>query len=193
MRSERTLKKMAPTNQRPQKDVYVVGITRWLFGIFVAASLLVIYYLNSTTIQELKLLTNQFPELSHAFKSTFIHTYRMGLTLYLFVVDIILVGPFAYLSYFSEHIKPRPGRFVNSVSFFDIGILIALIHTLALGCMNFIITNSVSPAPYDVNVNGLVVLIVAAFAFWGALLLAKIYSYSRDQRKELKKYAIRLY
>ncbi len=196
MRSDTThkfLSGMSGTKQRPVEEIYVVGITRWLFGIFVAASLAVIFLLNSTTNAELKLLVNQFPEVSGAFKSTFIHTYRMGMTLALFVVDIIVVGPFAYLGYFSEHIKPRPGRFVNSVSFFDLGILAALIYTITIGCMNFVITNSVAESPRDVNVNAIVVLLGAAFLAWALLLLAKIYSYSRDQRRELKKYAIRLY
>lgn len=182
---------MAGTKQRAVEETYVVGITRWLFGIFVFCSLLVIFYLNITDERELKLLTNQFPEFSSAVKNTIIHTYKVGMSIFILVTDIILVGPFAYLSYFSEHIKPRAGKFVNSVSFFDLGILIALIFTVSLGFLHFIIFNSISPQPREVNVNAIVIFTVAAFIGWVFLMFAKIYSYTREQRKELSKYAIR--
>ena len=89
--------------------------------------MLTIVYFNLIDLEDLKRLTSKFPEISKTVKLTFLHTYKVAATLSLIFVDIILVGPFAYLSYFSDHIKPKSGRLINILSFFDLGLLSALI------------------------------------------------------------------
>lgn len=182
---------MSGTIQRPEQERYVVGITRRLFALFVALSFVFMFMINSTDEATLKLLMAKFPELSQSIKTTFIHTYKMGMSLGLFLADIIIVGPFAYLSYFASHIRPRAGHFVNSISFFDLGILAATLFTIAAGCAHFVIMNSVSPTRISLDVNSIYLFNLLAVLVWIVLILLKVYSYTREQRKELKKYAIR--
>ena len=75
------------------------------------------------------------------------HTYKVAASLALVFADIILVGPFAYLSYFSDHIKPKPGKVINTLSFFDLGLLSALIFTFWTISANFMVINAVSKNP----------------------------------------------
>ena len=84
----------------------IVGVTHRIFWVFVCVSVLTIVYLNLIDLEDLKRLTSKFPEISKTVRVTFLHTYKVAATLSLIFVDIILVGPFAYLSYFSDHIKP---------------------------------------------------------------------------------------
>ena len=112
-----------------EEDFKVEGMTHRIFWTFVCVSVLAIIYFNVTELDDLKRLTAKFPELSKTVKNTFLHTYKVAAPLALVFADIILVGPFAYLSYFSDHIKPKPGKLINALSFFDLGLLSALILT----------------------------------------------------------------
>ncbi len=166
-------------------------ISRRIFFVFVALSLAALAYINMTSGEDIKLIANQFPELSVAGRKALITSYKILLSAGLIFFDIILVGPFAYLSYFSEHIKPRAGHVINYLSFFDLGILLGCIFTVLWGGAHFVVANSVSAQPRNLlGVGTLFYIILGAFALWCVLCLLKTYTYTAYQRKELKKYMI---
>ena len=170
----------------------VRGFTRKIFTAFVAVSVITLIYFNTTTRAELWLLSEQFPEIGDDWKMTIIRSYKMAISVWLFFMDIILVGPFAYLGYFSEHIKPRKGNPLNNLGFFDFGLLLALWFTLTFAAGHWFILDAVSSQPQNVvSVESAAIISLCLFLAWAVLLVLKIYSYSRAQRTELKKYAIR--
>ena len=81
-----------------EEDFKVEGMTHRIFWTFVCVSILAIIYFNITELYDLKRLTAKFPEVSKTVKNTFLHTYKVAASLALVFADIILVGPFAYLS-----------------------------------------------------------------------------------------------
>ena len=178
-----------------EEDFKVEGMTHRIFWTFVCVSVLAIIYFNITELDDLKRLTAKFPELSKTVKNTFLHTYKVAAPLALVFADIILVGPFAYLSYFSDHIKPKPGKLINALSFFDLGLLSALIFTLWTISANFRVINSVSKTPSFmsrmVDNEILVVFLASLTVLWIFAVILKVYSYTSVQRRELCKYAIR--
>ena len=169
------------------------GISRKIFGAFFAISIFALLYLNLTSEAALKLVSEEFPEWAPSTQSAVIRSYKMGVSLFLFFIDVILVGPFAWLSYFGEHIKPKEGKPVNYLSFFDIGMLLALWFTLALSAAHFSITNSVAKHPVNfLSPETLGIIIGLLFLTWVVILMLKVHSYTREQRAELKKYLMRL-
>lgn len=173
----------------------IKGITHRIFLVFVCTSLLAILYFNLTDVNDLKLLASKFPEIPVSVRNTFLHTYKVASSLSLFFADIILVGPFAYLSYFSDHIKPNGNKLLNSLSFFDFGLLLALVFTLWCIAIQFVVVNAVSKTPNllcKMIDNEILAIALGVLTFvWLFLLVLKVYSYSAAQRKELSKYAIR--
>ena len=173
----------------------IAGVTHRIFWVFVCVSVLTIVYFNLIDLEDLKRLTSKFPEISKTVKLTFLHTYKVAATLSLIFVDVILVGPFAYLSYFSDHIKPKSGRLINILSFFDLGLLSALIFTLWALSANFVVINAVSKEPSFlsrmIDNEILIILMSVITVLWIFAVILKVYSYTSAQRRELCKYAIR--
>ena len=176
-----------------------VGITRNVFTTFFVVSILALVYINLATTTHLKLIADNFPEIDILVRKAFVRGYKMSMSFGLFFIDILLVGPFAWLSYFSDHIEPKRvglidkiGGFLENVSFFDIGLLLALDFTIAVIAFNFTIVNAVDTTPITF-VEPITLWIVAGIGFviWAIISLLKIYSYSPDQRNDLKKYIIR--
>lgn len=178
-----------------EEDFKVEGMTHRIFWTFVCVSILAIIYFNITELDDLKRLTAKFPEVSKTVKNTFLHTYKVAASLALVFADIILVGPFAYLSYFSDHIKPKPGKVINALSFFDLGLLSALIFTFWTISANFMVINAVSKNPTFmsrmIDNEILVIFLAALTVLWIFAVILKVYSYTSVQRRELCKYAIR--
>lgn len=168
-------------------------MTRKIFWAFVCASIATLVYFNLTNEAYLKMLLDQFPEIDSATRAHLASGYKMGVSVAIFLVDIVLVGPFAYLSYYSEHISPSPGKIVNYLSFFDFGILLAFVFTLASAAAHFYIISAVAEpgCNYLVAPKSAALAFGAVFVVWCALLTMKFYSYPKDKRRELKKYAIR--
>lgn len=170
------------------------GFSTKVFSVFFIISVLTLVYFNLISDKDLISLVAQFPEFSDSSKRLFVSNYRIAISVALFLIDVILVGPFAFLSYFGDHIKPkRYNEFLNTVSFFDIGILLALVFTLNLASVHIILIGCIS----DIRLtNGEMYTIIGvnlAFVFsWLLFALIKIYSYSPSQRKELSKYALKL-
>ncbi len=168
------------------------GVTGRIFLCFVAASILALLYFNITPRADLVALAQKFPEVGDTMQKTFVRSFKMAISMALFLVDIILVGPFAYISYFGDHIKPRKGSVLNKVSFFDFGLLLALWFTLTLAGIHFQLLNYVRKVDAAfLTPSAFVLFSGAAFLIWIMALLMKFYSYTSYQRKELKKYAIR--
>lgn len=176
-----------------------IGITKKVFIAFFVVSILALVYINSTSTSHLKLIADQFPEVDILLRKAFVRGYKMAMSLGVFFVDILLVGPFAWLSYFSDHIEAKRvglinkvGGFLKDVSFFDIGLLLALDFTIAVIAFNFSLVNAVSETPIEI-IKPIVIWIIAGIGLilWTMISLIKIYSYSSDQRKDLKKYIIK--
>lgn len=176
-----------------------IGITKKIFTTFFVVSILALVYINMTSTSHLRLIADQFPETDILWRKAFIRGYRMSMSLGLFFIDILLVGPFAWLSYFSDHIEPKRvglidkiGGFLKDVSFFDIGLLLALDFTIAIITLNFTLVNAVSETPITIILPSTLWIISAiGLVAWVILSLLKIYSYSSDQREDLKKYIIK--
>jgi len=175
------------------------GMTRKIFAVFFVASIFALAYINLTGDRNLRLVAEQFPEIDLVWRKAFVDGYKMAMSLALFFIDVLLVGPFAWLSYFSDHIVPkrvglisRLGSSMRGVSFFDLGLLLALDFTIALVAFNFTIINAVDENPVKLISPSFIWWIAAgAFVFWCAATLVKMYSYTSDQRKDLKKYIIK--
>ncbi len=176
------------------------GVTRKIFTIFFGVSIFALLYINLTSTENLKLIAEQFPEVDILLRKAFVKGYKMVVSLGLFFVDILLVGPFAWLSYFSDHIVPKRigliDRFgaekLRDISFFDLGILLALVFTIGVISFNFTLVNAVDKTPITfLNYKILWYFSGLCFLSWGYISLLKIYSYTSDQRKDLKKYIIK--
>lgn len=117
--------------------------------------------------------------------------YKLIFFISMFMGNVVLVGPFAFLSYFSQHIKPTEGKLINMLSFFDIGILLASIYSALLGWVHYLFIKSefLNNAGLE-NVFSLISFVVSANVLWLFLLIMKYRSYTSNQRKELKKYRI---
>lgn len=177
------------------REIKLEGVTHRVFWVFVCVSFLAIVYFNLTDSEDLKRLMARFPEISKTVKTTFVHTYKVAVSLGLVFADIILVGPFAYLSYFSDHIKPKSGKIINILSFFDLGLLLALIFTLWAISAHFMIFNAVTKTPGVmtrlIDNEILILFLISISLFWIFAVILKVYSYNSIQRRELSKYAIR--
>ena len=168
------------------------AVTGRIFLCFVAVSILALLYFNITPMSDLSALAQKFPEIGDTRQKTCARRYKMAGALALCLVDIVLIGPFAYISYFGDHIKPRKESPLNSVSFFDFGLLLALWFTLTLAGLHFQLLNYVRKVhAVFLTPSAFVLFSGAAFLIWIIALLVKFYSYTSYQRKELKKYAIR--
>ncbi len=170
------------------------GFSTKIFSVFFVISILTLVYFNLISDRDLTLVLAQFPEFSDASRKAFVSGYRLSISVALFFIDVILVGPFAYLSYFGDHIKPkRCNSFFDDISFFDIGIALALVFTLNLASAHILVLDSVSnirltatEANIILGFNG------AIIALWLFCALFKTYTYSPEQRKELSKYALKI-
>ncbi len=168
------------------------AVTGRIFLCFVAVSILALLYFNITPMSDLSALAQKFPEIGDTMQKTFARSYKMAVSLALFLVDIVLIGPFAYISYFGEHIKPRKGSPFTTVPFFECGHILALWFTLTLAGLHFQLLNYVRKVhAVFLTPSAFVLFSGAAFLIWIIALLVKFYSYTSYQRKELKKYAIR--
>lgn len=176
-----------------------IGITKKIFTAFFVMSILALVYINLTSTSDLKLIADKFPEVDILLRKAFVRGYKMAMSLGVFFVDILLVGPFAWLSYFSDHIEAKRvglinkiGGWLKDVSFFDIGLLLALDFTLAVIAFNFTLVNAVDNTPITIiTPNTVWILAGIGFVLWAIVSLIKIYSYSSDQRDDLKKYIIK--
>lgn len=169
------------------------GFSTKIFAVFFVISILSIVYFNLIPERDLYNLASKFPEFSKAGKQAFVHSYKISISVALFFVDVILVGPFAFLSYFGDHIKPkRYNAFFNSVSLFDVGIALALVFTLNLASAHILLIDRVSDIRLTTGemytIIGFNIIIDILWVIFG---LIKIYTYSPEQRKELSKYAIK--
>ena len=150
-------------------------------------------YLNLISVRQLNLVLEQFPEINVSTRHTIAEHYNLSVSVALFLVDILLVGPFAYLSYYGGHIEPkRVLPIFEKLSFFDIGILQALVFTINLDSFHILILDSVSSIKLTdgesyiiLGFNLCIVVLCAIITF------IKIYTYSPSQRRELAKYAIK--
>ena len=171
------------------------GVSRKFFVGLVVLSAFAITYFNITDIEDIKILADNLLGKNTSINSAFVHGYKIGTTSALFFIDVILVGPFAYLSYYGEHIKPKSSNILKAFSFFDFGLALACIFTLWAISAHFVFINAVSNNQsilVDVIDNRILFwTLVAITAFWVLAVFLKVYSYSADQRKELSKYAIR--
>jgi len=168
-------------------------ITTRIFVSFVIVSLLALVYFNITPKSDLVAMSLKFPEIGDTMQKTFVRTYKIAISAAIFLIDIILVGPFAYIAYFGDHIKPIKGKLLNLISFFDFGVLLALWFTLTIMGAHFQVlyyVRKIHSSPF-ISPTSMLVLSEIAFGVWIIALLLKFYTYTPDQRKELKKYAIR--
>lgn len=163
-----------------------------LFALFFLISVLTLIYFNTISTEELKLVSAQFPDFSEQKKRAIVSSYRISVSVVLFFIDVIIVGPFAYLSYFGQHIKPKRNNvLVKNLTIFDLGIMLALVFTLAFASAHILIIDCVSPIRLTKGeFNTIIGFNIAIFILWWIIALMKIYSYSSEQRKELSKYAI---
>ncbi len=170
------------------------GFSTKIFSTFFVISILTLIYFNLISDRDLTMILTQFPEFSESGRELFVSEYRVSISVALFFIDVILVGPFAYLSYFGAHIKPkRFNAFLGDISFFDVGISLALVFTLNLASVHILILDTVS----DIRLTSTEAYIILAFnvaidIIWLIFALFKTYSYSPEQRRELSKYALKL-
>lgn len=176
-------------------DIAFGGVSRKFFVGLVVLSVFAITYFNITDMQDIRALADNLFDANTSVKSAFVRGYKLGTTSALFFVDVILVGPFAYLSYYGEHIKPKSSNVLRMFSFFDFGLALACIFTLWTISAHFVFINATSETPSAlvnlIDNRILFWLLVAITLFWILTVFLKVYSYSADQRKELSKYAIR--
>ncbi len=169
------------------------GYSKEIFSVFFVISILSLVYFNLITKEQLTLVSAQLPEFSLSVKQAIVNNYRITISLVLFFVDVLLVGPFAYLSYFGGHIIPKRALPIfDKLSFFDVGILQALVFTINLDSFHILMLDSVSEIKlttgesYVILGFNLAIIVLCAF-----ITLVKIYTYSPTQRRELAKYAIK--
>lgn len=168
------------------------GITRKAFFALIFVSFFALAYINFTSNENLRLSAEQFPEVNISLRKAFAEGYKMSMSLAIFLIDIILVGPFAWLSYFSDHISPKRVGPMDHVSFFDLGILLAIDFTLAVISFHFTIINVVDKSPITIiEPKFLWIVTGVGFVLWLFCAIMKMYTYSADQRKDLKKYIIK--
>ncbi len=176
------------------------GITKKIFSIFFVVSLFALAYINLTSSDSIRLVAELFPEIDIIWRKAFVKGYKMAMSLAIFFIDILLVGPFAWLSYFSDHIVAKRvglidkfgGNLMRDVSFFDLGILLAIDFTVSVIAFNFTLINAVDKNPITlITPSALWCVAGAGFVAWGIVSLIKIYSYTSDQRADLKKYIIK--
>lgn len=168
-----------------------VGITKKFFCVFLAVSFFALAYINLTGIENIRLVSEQFPELNLSFRKAFVSGYKMSMSAAIFLIDVILVGPFAWLSYFGDHITPKRFPPLRNVSFFDLGVLLATDFTLAVIAFNFTIINAVDADPVKIVApKALWIITGVLFAAWFIITLIKTYTYDADQRRDLKKYIL---
>ena len=174
------------------KGEYSIGITRKVFWTFFALSVFALGYVNWTHDEHLRAFAELFPEVNLTVRKAFIHGYKPAMSVFIFLADIVLVGPFAYLSYFGDHISPKKGNFINYVSFFDLGILLAIVFTMSVISFNFTLVNAVDKNPVKIiSSDWLWAMTFIGLVAWLIAAVLKTYSYDRDKRKDLKKYVIR--
>ncbi len=167
------------------------GVSRRIFAVFVLLSFAALGYLNTISSSEMRLVAGEFPEWSESTRETVLRSYKMVVSIAIFFIDLILVGPFAHLSYFGQHIRPKPGHPLNRYSFFDFGLVLASIFTLFMVAAHALIINLVSPKFVGfLEIKSVSLFFIAAISLWTIMLFFKIHSYTRAQRKELKKYLI---
>ena len=164
-----------------------------IFLVFFVISILSLVYFNLISVKQLDLVLVQFPEIKVSTRHMIAEHYKMSVSVALFLVDILLVGPFAYLSYYGGHIEPkRVLPIFEKLSFFDVGILQALVFTIVLDSFHILILDSVSSIKLTDGesyvILGFYLCIVLLCA---TITLIKIYTYSSSQRRELAKYAIK--
>lgn len=169
------------------------GLSSKLFFVFFAISILTLIYFNLISDEQLKLISAQFPDFSESKRRAIAESYRISISVALFFLDVILVGPFAFLSYFGDHIKPsRYNSLLAGVSFFDLGIALALVFTINLASAHILVIDCVSTIRLtEVETWIIIGFNAAIFVLWLVVAILKIYTYSPEQRKELSKYAIR--
>ena len=165
-----------------------------IFRVFFVVSVLTIVYFNLISTEELKLVSIQFPEYNADKKRAIVDNYRIMISAALFLVDVVIVGPFAYLHYFGDHIKPRRfNQLVAKVGFFDLGLGLALVFTIMLASAHILIINTVSDIRLSCTEKWIILGFNAFIGFvWLAIAIMKIYTYSPEQRKQLSKYLIKL-
>lgn len=174
---------------------YSLGsISAGIFCVFFVISVLTLVYLNLISKEEMKLVSAQFPEFGESRKEAIVESYKISISVALFFIDIILVGPFAALSYFGDHIKPRRQMpFICRLSFFDLGVSLALVFTIALASAHILIIDCVSSIRLTHGEFMTIVFFNAAiFVVWLVITALKIYTYTPDQRRELAKYVVSL-
>ncbi len=178
--------------QRRHEPQGTMGVSRRLFVFFVILSLGTLAYVNMISQADMRLVAEKFPELTETMKGNFLRNYKIAISLLIFFTDIILVGPFAYLSYYGQHIKPRAGHILNYISFFDVGLILAIIFTFSVVSSHMLIIDWFSITPLrPMSFCAFSCLLGALFFMWCVLLWIKTRSYTAAQRKELKKYLIR--
>ena len=169
------------------------GFSTKIFSTFFVISILTLVYFNIIPTRDLNLIVSQFPEFSAEGREMFVRKYRTSVSVALFLIVVILVGPFAYLSYFSNHIKPKRNSFFNDISFFDIGIALALVFTINLASAHIVILDTVSDIQLTQGEMFVILCFnIGIFLIWVLSVLFKTYTYSPEQRKELSKYALKL-
>ena len=167
------------------------GITKRVFCVFLAVSFFALAYINLTGSENIRLVSEQFPELNLSFRKAFVSGYKMSMSAAIFLIDVILVGPFAWLSYFGDHITPKRFPQLRNVSFFDLGVMLATDFTLAAIAFNFTIINAVDADPVKfISPKSLWIITGILFAMWFAATIIKTYTYDADQRRDLKKYIL---
>lgn len=169
------------------------GLSSKIFFVFFVVSVLTLIYLNLISDEQLKLVSAQFPDFSESKRRAIAGSYRISISVALFFFDVILVGPFAFLSYFGDHIKPsRHNPLLERVSFFDLGIALALVFTINLASAHILIIDCVSTIRLTGVESWIIVWFNAGiFLLWLIAATMKIYTYSPEQRRELSKYAIK--
>lgn len=168
------------------------AVTGRIFLWFVVVSILVLIYFNLTSRSDLVLISQKFPELGDTMQKTFVRSYKMALSAAIFLTDIILVGPFAYIAYFGDHIKPSKRGKLSMISFFDFGLLLAFWFTVALAGAHYQVLAYVRKSPSTfMSPTTMFVVLGLILGIWLIALLLKFYTYTPEQRMELKKYAIR--
>ncbi len=169
------------------------GFSTKIFSVFFVISVLSIVYFNLLTESDLRALAVKYTDLDNNALFTITKFYGLFISVVLFLADIILVGPFAFLSYFGQHIKPKKyNSFFSAISLFDIGVLLALVFTINLASIHILIVDIVSNIRLTIGeMYTIIGFNIAIDILWIVLGCIKIYSYSPEQRKELSKYAIK--
>ncbi len=169
-----------------ESDNYFKGsaLRKGIFGVFLVLSVAALYEVWRTPSESLQMSIPYFSDITpEIYKYLFVAALSIG--------DIAIIAPFAFLAYFGQHIKPREGHFMNPMSFFDIGVVFAIIFTITLGWVHYLITKPeiISNTGFE-NVFCLLAFLAVSTLFTVFLLMLKYRSYSSNQRHELRKYNI---